>query len=97
MTLKQRVRRTELTIEFEQVYLSRRTKAFAYCDDCQRENARVQLNEAIWLLRSVLDQLEAVAGERNDADVCLYCLCSGLLDEDPETNETPSKSLSVTR
>lgn len=88
MTLKERIRRTALTIEFEQVYMSPRSRKFASCATCQKENARIALNEAVWVLRGVLEQLETVAGERSNTDVCLYCLCSKLLAAKEEIGPT---------
>jgi hypothetical protein len=79
MTIKERVRRTSVTIEFEQVYLNRKPQAFAGCETCSRENARLRLVDAVWLLRGVLTQLEATLDGQENTDICLFCLCSQIL------------------
>ena len=79
MSVKERIRRTSVTIEFEQVYLNRKAQAFAACETCRQENARLRLIDAIWVLRSVLTQLETSVDHQKDEDICLFCLCSRIV------------------
>ena len=73
------MRRTAFTIEFEQVYLSRRSRVFSTCEACEKENARLPLIDAIRLLRGVLSQLEKLSAMQIRSDICLFCLCSEIL------------------
>jgi hypothetical protein len=85
--MKTRVRRTELTIEFEQVYRSRRSRSFLPCKACERINARVPLTDAVWLLRGVLAQLENLLAKNADSPVCLFCLCGRAIENKEEKEQ----------
>jgi hypothetical protein len=77
--MKTHIRRTALTIEFEQVYRSSQNRAFLSCEECGRQNTLLVLSDAIWLLRGVLQQLESRAPTTDVPSVCLFCLCAEML------------------
>jgi|KBSSwiStaDraftv2_1062776.scaffolds.fasta_scaffold83470_2 hypothetical protein len=82
--MKTHIRRTALTIEFEQVYRGSRKRAFLPCEECERENARLSLADAIWLLRGVLAHIESWATNESESEVCLFCLCGRALEIEKE-------------
>jgi len=82
--MKTHIRRTALTIEFEQVFRGSRARAFLPCEKCERENARLPLADAIWLLRGVLEHIESLATNEGESQVCLFCLCGRALEIEKE-------------
>ena len=85
--MKTHIRRTELTIEFEEVYQSRHSRSFLLCAGCERANARIRLDNAVWLLRDVLGRLESLLIAQSDSPVCLFCLCDTAIENNTEKEQ----------